>query len=248
MNALSHAQVQDLLGAYALDAVDADEAEAIDLHLRDCPRCRAEVTTHRETAAFLAAGHSPAPPAVWAGIVAGLEDASPPPLDMNRFRRQRSGRSLPVLLQTAAAIAAAVLVVALGVRVADQGRTIDRLQNAVQSRTLMSQALAASAGPAARRADLRSPDGVALAHAVVTPDGTGYLWVDRLSTAASGRTYQLWAVVGDQAISAGVLGMAPEIVAFSAAGPVTGLAITEEVAGGVVRSANPPLATGPLAS
>ena len=40
---LGHPEVQELLGAFALDALEPDEADAVDLHLRDCPRCRAEV-------------------------------------------------------------------------------------------------------------------------------------------------------------------------------------------------------------
>src|SRR5206468_3199328 len=55
MTALGHPDVQELLGAYALDALDADEADAVELHLRDCPRCRAEVADYRETAALAAA-------------------------------------------------------------------------------------------------------------------------------------------------------------------------------------------------
>ncbi|MEA3055576.1 MAG: hypothetical protein QOD30_1008, partial [Actinomycetota bacterium] len=50
----SHDEIQELLGAYALDAVDPDERSDVEDHLRDCARCRAEVAEHRDTAAFLA--------------------------------------------------------------------------------------------------------------------------------------------------------------------------------------------------
>ena len=42
-----HEDFQDLLGAYALDAVDPTERDEIERHLATCPRCRAEVAEHR---------------------------------------------------------------------------------------------------------------------------------------------------------------------------------------------------------
>ena len=38
---MSHQEVQELLGAYALDAVDPELAAIIEDHLRHCARCRA---------------------------------------------------------------------------------------------------------------------------------------------------------------------------------------------------------------
>ena len=62
---LTHDELQALIGAYALDAVDADEREAMELHLLECPRCRAEVAEHREVAAFLAHNGHTAPEGLW---------------------------------------------------------------------------------------------------------------------------------------------------------------------------------------
>ena len=70
---LTHEEIQELLGAFALDAVDGDEAEAIELHLRECPRCRAEVTEQREVAALLAHTGATAPEGVWVRILEELE-------------------------------------------------------------------------------------------------------------------------------------------------------------------------------
>ncbi|MGH9152889.1 MAG: zf-HC2 domain-containing protein, partial [Acidimicrobiales bacterium] len=84
---LTHHEIEELLGAYALDAVPPEEAEAVGLHLSGCPRCRAEVAEHRETAAVLAYAGSPAPPQLWDRIAADLaaEDAAPAPaLDLAR--------------------------------------------------------------------------------------------------------------------------------------------------------------------
>ena len=71
-----HDEIQELLGAYALHAVDTDEAAEIYDHLRSCPRCRAEVVVHRETAALLVDTHLEPPADLWdTSAPAGSEEA-----------------------------------------------------------------------------------------------------------------------------------------------------------------------------
>ena len=48
---LSHVEIEGLLAPFALDAVDADEHEAVEAHLVDCPACRADVAGYRRAAA-----------------------------------------------------------------------------------------------------------------------------------------------------------------------------------------------------
>lgn len=238
---LSHDDIRDLLAAYALDAVDGDEAEAIDLHVRDCPRCRADVADHREVASALATGHEPAPLRLWDTIAAELEAA--PPLQLASVVPIRPAPWRRALRVGVASVAAATIAV-LGVRVVQQDDRIDGMQTALEDRTVLAAALAAQGNPDARQAELRSADGVVLARAVLIPDGTGYLWSDGLPRTDPDRTYQLWAIVGTERISAGVLGPNPNVAPFRIAGDVVGLAITEEVAGGVVASENQPVASG----
>ena len=79
---MNHDEVAELLGAYALDAVDADEAAAIEAHAAGCPRCAAELSQHREVAALLAntGGHASAE--LWDQIAERLEyPVEPPPID-----------------------------------------------------------------------------------------------------------------------------------------------------------------------
>lgn len=78
-----HAELQELLGAYALDAVEPEEAAAIERHLPTCPRCRNEVTDHREVAALLGYAGASAPSGVWDRIVTSLEEP-PPALTLTR--------------------------------------------------------------------------------------------------------------------------------------------------------------------
>lgn len=72
-----HEELQGLLGAYALDAVEPDEAEALERHLTTCPRCRNELADHREVAALLGYAGVPAPSGVWDRIIASLEETPP---------------------------------------------------------------------------------------------------------------------------------------------------------------------------
>ena len=50
---MTHEQASELLGAYALDAVDGDEFTELEEHLEMCPRCRAELDGLREVAAAM---------------------------------------------------------------------------------------------------------------------------------------------------------------------------------------------------
>ena len=78
MSARTHEDIQELLGAYALHAVDPDEAEVVEAHLEPCPRCRAEVEGHREVATMLGNSGGDAPDGLWDRIASQLEDPPPP--------------------------------------------------------------------------------------------------------------------------------------------------------------------------
>jgi anti-sigma factor RsiW len=59
---LGHDQIQELLGAYALDAVDRLERAEIEGHLEGCADCGEEVAAFREIASLLVDA-LPGPPA-----------------------------------------------------------------------------------------------------------------------------------------------------------------------------------------
>jgi anti-sigma-K factor RskA len=91
---------------------------------------------------------------------------------------------------------------------------------------------------------LASPSGIESVspEVVITADGIGYLVGDTLPKLNPDRTYQLWLIVDDRVISAAILGNDPEVVEFRAEGDIAGIAISNEVAGGVVVSAVEPTA------
>ena len=240
---LSHTEIEGLLGAYALDAVDADEADAVEQHLRECPRCRDEVAAHRQTAALLAHTGADAPAGVWDRIAGNLEETPPAAERAIPWATPRRRHRVPVIPLMASAMAAAAVVVALlGFTVARQNRRLDRL-------SLTQSATAALVNPAAHKARLVSADGAMAVDAVVLPDGRGYIVRDSLPALSADRTYQLWSLDGGKAVSLGVLGRNPDVVTFRAGRVPTEMAITAEKGPhGVKSPQHSPIVTGAVSA
>jgi anti-sigma factor RsiW len=238
---LGVAEIEELIGAYALDAVEPDERVAIEAHLADCPRCRAELADHLEAASYLSYTGAPAPDALWGRISAAMEE--PPPALRLAVVQPRAGRfrpSRPVAWTLAAA--AAVILVVMSVALVRQHGQIDDLHHQPVAAAMARSARQAMADPSGQHLTLRSPSGATMtARAVISPSGTGYLLAGDLPKLDSDRTYQLWGVSGGKVISLGLLGPSPQVSTFSAHGGVKGLAITDEVAGGVVVTRQTPV-------
>jgi hypothetical protein len=238
-----HEGVEDLLGAYALDAVEPEERELVEAHLAHCDRCRAEVADHREVAAALAGGGS-APEGLWDRLAASLSDAPPPevvPLDRMRpaaraRRREHTGerRWLGV-----AAAAAVVFVLALGgaaYTITDQNQQIDDIADE----------LAAAQSPEGMRvAQMVDVSGDTTVSAVVAGE-QGYLFADGLEPLDPGWTYQLWGASDGRMRSLGLLGDEPSLETFEVREGVTTLAITREESPGATEPTTEPLVAGDL--
>lgn len=244
---LTHAEAVELLGAYALDAVETDERDAVERHLQDCPRCRAEVADHQTVASFLGSAGGPAPEGLWDRIAGALEEPAPE-LRLAPVVPLRERRSVSLRLGAVAAAVAAGVIAVLGVQVVHLNHQVDRMAEPQRPQAdLVAAATDALTDPQARRVSLRAPDGRASAEAVLLPDGSGFLVAGQLPALGSDRTYQLWALAGGQKISAGVLGARPQIVAFRYAAPeLSGFAVTAERSGGVVATTNSPVVVGTL--
>jgi Anti-sigma-K factor rskA len=70
----------DDLAAYALDALDGSERDALADHLVHCLACQDELDAHRETLALLAPHEEP-PAAVWQRVVASIRAPGLPDVD-----------------------------------------------------------------------------------------------------------------------------------------------------------------------
>ncbi|HZU74529.1 MAG TPA: anti-sigma factor [Acidimicrobiales bacterium] len=245
---VDHEEMAALVAAYALDAVDADEAVLVEDHLRGCPRCRAELADHRDTAGFLAYAGEDAPAGVWERIAEGIEaGTSPPALRMvvggatppaehRRWRRWSVG---------VAGVAAAAVGL-LGVGYVHTDHQVGQLRSALASSRALEQATAAALDPRARRVALTSWNGTVMAAAAVLPGGQAYLASEGLSDLPGSRTYQLWSIVDGHPVSAGVLGAEPGVSSFRVAPGASVLAITDEPAGGSPQPTGAPVASAPI--
>jgi hypothetical protein len=240
-----HGHFQDLLGAYALDAVDREEKEALELHLEGCPKCRAEVAAHQEMACLLGYEGGAAPEGLWARISASLEEPPPPlrlaPMSPGQAATERPARRRPGWRFAAVAAAAALVLGAAGVELVRHDRTGPHLSANQEVTGLNSAALAAATRPDARHATLRSPDRRLSVDTVVLPDGTGFVLRGNLPALPGSQTYQLWGLIGADRVSLAVLGSQPQVSMFRAEAGILGLAVTAERSGGVVRSEESPL-------
>ena len=175
-----------------------------------------------------------APEGLWSRI--GRELVTPPPApgpELARFisldsapSRRRWTSAAPWL--AAAAAAAVIAVVAFGVtdmRSTPDDPILAAFQEA-QSDASSARALLVAEGSSAEVA------------AVIDENGRGYIDGAALPPLPADKTYQLWGVIDDQAISLGIFGSDPEIETFTSESEVAVLAITIEDAPGVISDGN----------
>ncbi len=252
---MTHDEAVELLGAFALHAVDPDEAAFVEEHLEECPKCRAEVAEHSAVASLLGNSGGNAPEGLWDRLASTLDEAPPPMrlslpagaatvIPLARRRQQRGSR----IVLAAMSAAAALVIGVLGVKVVQQEDQLGRVQEALSDDAIVRAANVALLDPSASRSTLSSPDGVVHVAAVLLPDGTGYLMADQLPGLDGSRSYQLWGQTGSGMISIGLLGADPDgVVAFRVSGEVAALALTDEVATGVSQPSSAPILLGRFA-
>lgn len=228
-------ELDELLGAYALDAVDAEDRRRIEDYLAVNPRAAAEVQAHREVATMLAFTGMDAPDDLWGRITDEIGDHAPPPgpalasvMSLDEHPRRRLA-SLAPWAMTAAAVLALVFV-AVG-QADDAGAPDEPLASAVETARADRDSLVTT---------LVADGSEVSAEAVIDQDGHGYVLARDLPTLPDAQTYQLWGVVenGD-VISLGIFGPNPEIETFTVDAPVSALAITIEQYPGVISDGNP---------
>ncbi|MEO7804985.1 MAG: anti-sigma factor [Actinomycetota bacterium] len=240
---MTHNAIRQLLGVYAVGALEPVERTEVGRHLELCSDCATEVADHLQTLDALVTAVSP-PKALWDRIVGATEE-TPPPLNLIPISQASSARrSVSFKFAAGFAAAAAIVVGVLGNQVIQQGQRLDRISATSAYESLFRAAAEASANPRGERIELRSPDESLIANIVILSDGTGFIVRDNLPALSAERTYQLWALVNDSRISLGVLGTDPEVAAFRAVAPSKGFAITEEAAGGVATTSKAPVVVG----
>ena len=223
---VDHSEIQELLGAYSLNAVDATEAAVVEAHVEDCYECREELAQHREVASAALCDRGFAPAQLWETIVSRIPDVSAPgerPIveqpDAVVVRLRRNWRRPMAAAAAVVFIMGATVVQSVRLGDANSELTAERakvaaLTEQVERPPLDLAASQALATTASRQLLLGSEVNESNAIIVLMPDGTGYLTEHTLWPLPPDRTYQLWAIVDGKVISAGILGSDPGMVPF----------------------------------
>lgn len=181
---MEHETARELTAAYALDALEERDAQALEAHLESCAACRDELDGFREAAGALAlVTDAPAPPERLRARV--LERAREERLNVVPLRPRRNRL---VVAGFATAAAAALAAVAVGAYAFTLSRSLDRERTAAEI----------LADPAARSIPIEGGRG----RLVVGSDGRAALVTD-LEPAPAGRTYEVWIITGQQPKRAG---------------------------------------------
>ena len=261
---MTHTEIEELLGAYALDAVEPAEALVVEEHLPLCPRCRAELAAHREVAGLLGNAGGEAPAGLWDRISDELSlelpsQAMPPVLGPARFEvsdgtgpgngaagsraapfvaPMRRARRLPAASLVLGGLAAALALVVglLSVKVSNLDTQVTDIRSAVATNGVAQQAALAVANPQHRSVELRGTGHASRALLVVLPDGQAY-WITTgpMRALPADQTYQLWAAVAGRIVSIGLLGRAPSDVPVQVTTNMTKFMVTAEPLGGTTR-------------
>ena len=220
-----------LSGAYAIDALSAEEAQAFDTHLEECQACRDEVRELQEAAATMGASEAVTPPpALRARVLAAADQLPQLPPKVTPSSAAPSRRWTARVLSAAAAV---VLVVAAGFAVS-------------QSRQDQPSITASTASVfAAQDAHTKTVETDHGSLTVATSPSLGRMAVrtDGLQKLPTSRAYQMWTIHGGTATSAGLLEdlKAGKVMSMPSAG--TTVAITVEPAGGSTEPTGKPIVT-----
>jgi hypothetical protein len=244
--------IHALVGAYALDAMDAAQRRVFEAHLDECALCRAEVAELQATAALLGQTAETVPPPdmrdrVLAAIDTIRQDTSVVALDRRRWPWARrlcqphrgaaiTGRR-PLLAVVAAVVAFAAL--ALGTLYAETATRLKRMEQQLATVDANNDLVTVLATPDVRISDVVVPTGGLARFVWSDQRNMGVLVGNHLPAAPSGRTYALWLINGGRAEYAGAFDPAGGgQVAQVVKGDVTdadALGVTAEPAGVPIR-------------
>ena len=257
----------DDLAAYALDALDDAERQAVDEHLSRCYACRAELAGHHETLSVLAGDETP-PAAVWQRIAVGIgADDIPDP--------HGAGSTGPTSAETRSGTDVATETPDPGPEVPPVASLAGARQRRPSRLRWLAAAGSLSAAAAAgavfgfamgnsdddgggadisaladqaseQLATLQGTGGEPVARVVADDDGA-YIVLEGLQNLPEGQAYQLWSLTGPQPVSLGMLGRdGSNTVAFRLPPTITNLAISVAPTSGDTSPTGPFEASGQI--
>jgi hypothetical protein len=220
-----HEEIQELLGVHALGATEPFESQVVEKHVTGCDECRRELDGHIRVVDRLPPVQPPASE-LWSRIESTLEP-------------KRPGRGRQLLVAALVAVVAGFAVQTA--RVMDLNERVELLEATVANQTVDFATLADVLE--GRTFVLVDDDGREMAMVTIADDGRGIVTHSALGPPSANRTYQLWAVLDGEVISAGLLSDDPHGTPFRVdASSLEALVITEEESGGVAVSTQPAVA------
>jgi hypothetical protein len=216
--------LEGLLAAYALGAVEDDERATVEAVIAAEPGAREQLTRFERATELLPSTEGPSPH-VWTRIEAAIADdercAVVVPIDAASGKRSvpRTRRRIVRAVGIAAAVAAAL---ALAVWSID---TIDQSYSTTPAGDVQRAADEAAQADGARRILLTTPAGSTI-ELVLLPDGRGFVLGGDLPIAPEGLLYQLYGVTDDGQVLLAVIGDRIEATAFQLPSGITDLVLS----------------------
>jgi anti-sigma-K factor RskA len=218
--------LHDLTAAYALNALDPEDARRYEAHLAHCKRCHDELAGLSETASALAyATEAPAPPTELRARILEQARAERPNVVPLRPRWLR-----PVI---AAAAVAACAAIGLGLWAASLSGKLDRSEAELADQQRVAQILAE---PGSHKISFSRGT------LVVAPDGRGALVLNKLADPGSDGTYEAWVADGGAPQPAGLFagGTVVTVALDKRVGDGATVMVTREKAGGTKSPSQAP--------
>ena len=234
-------ELHTLSGAYALNALSAEEAADFERHLDRCPACRDEVREFQDAAARMGATEAVVPPTALRSRVLAAADRQPQlPPKVVQLRGRRARAWMPKVVGAAAAVLLAVTGTLAVLNSQDPDPRPPVAAPPVDGGT--SEVTAVFEAPDARTAAMRTMNGGRLVVATSAEFGQMAVRTSGLPR-LEGRAYQMWAIRNGRATSVGVVEdlRAGKVMPMPPAG--TAVAMTIEPAGGSRQPTQQPILT-----
>lgn len=246
---MTHPDLHTLTGAYALDALDADEREAFEAHLPDCGPCQEEVEGFLATTSLLGSAVSEAPPAHLKGAILGsvartrqdppgtAEPASQRPANIVELSRRPARRAWMDRLVLPAAAVMAVVVAGMSILVGNLNRRLDDVVPA-------NDVAAVVAAEDLQTWDAELPSGGTARVVFSATRGEGWFLADGMDATEAGKVYELWLIDEEGPSPAGLFNASGGRAAHAFTGDVSraqAIGVTVEPESGSLQPTTDPI-------
>ncbi len=196
----THDSIHELIPAYALGALDPQEAELFANHLAECAPCREEIASYQDLVGVLALAvpERSAPPELKGRILSAVHPAQETVVGTKSItleKPERARRGWSSYFHSVMPAWGVLSLLLIGVLAISNLRLNQRIASLEQSQ------------PEFQTVNLRGTSSAAQAVGmlVISPDGqSGSLVVDRMPALADNQDYQLWLIKDGERTSGGV--------------------------------------------